>query len=68
MRLERAKEYLAGAELAEENGLFNACALCCYAAMFWAAIAALAREGFKRDEWNHGGLRETFSIELISIC
>jgi len=65
MDLARAKEFLSGAELALAHGLFNVCAACCYYAMFWAAIAALAREGFKREEWSHGGLKQEFTLQLI---
>ena len=41
------------------------CALCCYAAMFWAAIAILEHFGIKQTEWSHGGLRNRFGLELI---
>lgn len=63
--LERAKEFLKAAEWAIENGLLNVCALCCYAALFWAAVAALEHQGFKREEWAHGELKDTFTHELI---
>ena len=63
--LERAKEFLAVAEVALELECYNGCASNAYYAMFWAAIAALAHQGFKQTEWSHGGLRETFSRELI---
>ena len=65
MALARAKEFLSGAELALAQGLFNVCASCCYYALFWAAIAALTREGFKREEWSHGGLKQEFTLQLI---
>ncbi len=63
--LERAKEFLAVAEVALERECYNGCASNAYYAMFWSAIAALAHQGFKQTEWSHGGLRETFSRELI---
>jgi uncharacterized protein (UPF0332 family) len=63
--LERAKEYLQCAEYALENDLINACAICSYAALFWAARAALAREGFNQPKWQHSELRSKFSDELI---
>lgn len=63
--LERAREFLGAAEGALEDGRLNACALCCYAALFWAAIAALEPQGFKREEWSHGALKVTFTNELI---
>jgi uncharacterized protein (UPF0332 family) len=64
-QVERAKEFLKAAEWALANELLNACALCCYAALFWAAIVALEHQGFKRPEWSHGGLKDTFTYELI---
>ncbi|MCX7968658.1 MAG: HEPN domain-containing protein [Armatimonadetes bacterium] len=63
--IERAKEFLKVAEMALEQDCYNGCASNAYYAMFWAAIAALAHRGFKQTEWSHGGLRETFSRELI---
>lgn len=63
--MERAREFLRAAEWALANGCLNACALCCYAAVFWVAIVALEHQGVKRAEWSHGGLRNTFTNELI---
>ena len=63
--MERAKEYLKVAEMALEGECYNGCASNAYYAMFWAAIAALVHQGFKQTEWSHGGLRETFSRELV---
>ena len=63
--LERAREFLRLAELALENGLYNGCAVCCYAVLFWAAIAALEHQGFKQPAWSHGGLKQKFTHELI---
>jgi uncharacterized protein (UPF0332 family) len=63
--MERAREFLRVAEISLEQGFYNACASNAYYAMFWAAIAALAHQGFKQTEWSHGGLREIFSRELI---
>ncbi|MBM3238208.1 HEPN domain-containing protein [Candidatus Poribacteria bacterium] len=56
MPLQKAKELLNAAEMCLNDGFYNACALCCYASFFWAAIAALEREGFRQAEWSHGGL------------
>ena len=33
--------------------------------MFWAAIAALAHQGFRQPAWSHGGLKQKFTDELI---
>lgn len=63
--IERAREFLRVAEISLEQGFYNACASNAYYAMFWAAIASLAHQGFKQTEWSHGGLREIFSRELI---
>lgn len=65
MSLAKAREYLRGAEFSLSENLPNVCATCCYYAIFWAAITALEREGFRQKEWSHGGLRDTFSMELV---
>ena len=63
--LERAKEFGQYAELAAQNDALNAAAICSYAALFWAARAALAYEGFSQSTWEHGELRSKFTHELI---
>ena len=63
--LERAREFLRMAELALQHELYNSCALCCYAAMFWSAVVALEQQGLKQPVWSHGGLKQTFTHELI---
>lgn len=63
--MDRALEYLRGAELALSNELYNVCAVCCYYAMFWAATEALRHQGLKPTEWSHGGLRKRFTNELV---
>ncbi|MFN4180457.1 MAG: HEPN domain-containing protein, partial [Armatimonadota bacterium] len=63
--IERAEEFLKVAEMALGQEYYNGCASNAYYAMFWAAIAALAHQGIRQTEWSHGGLRETFSRELI---
>jgi len=63
--LERAKEFLHCAEDAMENDHYNACAICSYAALLWAARAALAHEGFDQVKWEHGELHAAFENELI---
>jgi uncharacterized protein (UPF0332 family) len=63
--LERAREHLRGAEACWQVTSLEGCALCCYATLFWAAIAALAHIGVKQPEWSHGGLQQRFSLELI---
>lgn len=63
--LARAEEFLQTADHAVQNGRFNAGAICSYAALFWAARAALAYEGFERPTWEHHELRSKFTEELI---
>ncbi len=63
--LARAKEFLRGADFAVQNNCFNVCAICSYAALFWAARAALAYEAFDRPTWTHSELRSKFTKELI---
>ena len=63
--LERAKEFLHCADNAVQSNYFNACVICSYVALFWAARAALAREGFKQTTWGHGEIRTKFNKELI---
>ncbi len=63
--LARAEEFLQCAEHAAQSNLFNACAVCSYAALFWAARAALAHEGLDRPTWGHSELRSRFTEEFI---
>jgi uncharacterized protein (UPF0332 family) len=63
--LARAKEFLKCSDYAVQNSFFNGSAISSYAALFWAARAALAYEGFDRPTWQHGELRSKFTEELI---
>jgi len=63
--LTRAEEFLQCAEFAVQNDHYNAGAICSYAALFWAARAGLAYEGFDQPTWEHGELRSKFTEELI---
>jgi len=63
--LARAKEFLRGADFAMQNNCFNVCAICSYAALFWAARAGLAYEGFDHPTWEHHELRSKFTEELV---
>jgi len=63
--LARAKEFLQGADYAVQNDHFNICAICSYAALFWAARAALAYEGLDQPMWKHSELRSKFKEDLI---
>ena len=63
--LERVKEFLKAAEMALDADCHHAATLCAYAAMFWAAIAALALVGVRRKKWTHGGLKDAFRDELV---
>ena len=63
--LSKAWRLLQVAEWAVEQELYDGAALCCYAALFWAAIAALAHQGIRREEWAHGFLWKTFREEVV---
>ncbi len=63
--LSKAWRLLQVAEWAVEQELYDGAALCCYAALFWAAIAALAHQGIRREEWAHGYLQKVFKDELV---
>jgi len=63
--LERAKEFLKAAEMVLNADCHHAAALCAYAAMFWAAIAALEKVGICQERWSHGGLKNAFRDELV---
>jgi uncharacterized protein (UPF0332 family) len=63
--LARAKEFLQCADYAAQNSYLNGCAISSYAALFWAARAALAYEGLDRPNWRHSELRPKFTDELI---
>jgi len=63
--LEKAQNLLVGAEACWQSQSFEGCALCCYAAMFWTAIAALEHFGIRQKEWTHGGLQNRFGLECI---
>jgi uncharacterized protein (UPF0332 family) len=63
--LEKAQNLLVGAEACWQIQSFESCALCCYAAMFWAAIAALEHFGIRQEEWTHVGLQNRFGLECI---
>jgi len=63
--LNRADDFVAGAEASFNAGALASCALCCYAAVFWAQIAVLERFGIKRREWRHNELWARFGLEAI---
>ncbi|MCX7643047.1 MAG: hypothetical protein N2116_04480 [Armatimonadetes bacterium] len=63
--LTKAEKLLRVSEWAVEQELYDGAALCCYAALFWAAIAALAHQGIEQEEWAHGWLWKTFREELV---
>ena len=60
--VEREKEFLKAAEMVLNADCHHAAALCAYAAMFWAAIAALEKVGICQERWSHGGLRMLFAM------
>jgi uncharacterized protein (UPF0332 family) len=64
--LNRANDFVAGAEASFNAGALASCALCCYAAAFWAQIAVLERLGFRQPKWSHEGLRNKFSLEVVT--
>lgn len=63
--LGRAMDFLESAEVCYRNGKLAGCALCCYAAMFWAAVAALMYVGVRKEKWAHGDLQQQFGLYLI---
>ncbi len=63
--LTRAKDFITGAEACFNAGALASCALCCYAAVFWAQIAVLERLGIRQPKWSHDGLRNKFSLEAV---
>ncbi|MCS7265184.1 MAG: HEPN domain-containing protein [Armatimonadetes bacterium] len=63
--LGRAMDFLESAEVCYSNGKLAGCALCCYAAMFWAAVAALMHVGVRKEKWAHGDLQQQFGLHLI---
>ena len=66
--LNRADYFVVGAEASFNAGALASCALCCYAAVFWAQIAVLERLGIRQPKWSHDGLRNKFSLEAIKKC
>ncbi|HEY3999215.1 MAG TPA: HEPN domain-containing protein [Candidatus Xenobia bacterium] len=67
MRLEKAQESLASAQLCHFHGNHNSSVSRSYYAVFQAAIVALEAAGIrtKGDRWSHAGLKATFASELI---
>ncbi len=63
--LSRAEDFVKGAEASFNGGALASCALCCYAAVFWAQIAVLEKMGIKQPKWSHEGLRNTFALEAV---
>ena len=61
----RAEEFLKAAEMTLNADCYHAAVLCAYAAMFWAAIAALEKIGIRQERWSHGGLKNAFRDELV---
>jgi uncharacterized protein (UPF0332 family) len=64
--LNKAEENLKAAQVCFDNGLYNACTNRAYYAALHIAIAALARQGIKRDKIDHGQVQADFSGELIN--
>lgn len=63
--LNRADDFVTGAEASFNVGASASCVLCCYAAVFWAQIAVLERFGIKQREWRHNELWARFGLEAI---
>ncbi|MCS7266350.1 MAG: HEPN domain-containing protein [Armatimonadetes bacterium] len=61
----RAKDFVSGSEVSFNAGALASCALCCYAAIFWAQIAVLERLGIRQPKWSHDGLRNKFGLEVV---
>ncbi|MFN4178703.1 MAG: HEPN domain-containing protein [Armatimonadota bacterium] len=63
--LERAKQFLKSAKACWREEAPVGCALCCYAAMFWAAIAALMHVGMSKIKWRHDDVRRFLGLEIV---
>lgn len=61
------EDFVLGAEASFGVGALASCALCCYAAVFWAQIAVLEKLGFRQPRWSHDGLRNKFSLEAVKV-
>ncbi|MCS7192257.1 MAG: HEPN domain-containing protein [Armatimonadetes bacterium] len=61
----RAKDFVSGSEVSFNAGALASCALCCYAAVFWAQIAVLEKLGIRQREWKHGDLWSRFGLDAI---
>lgn len=63
--IDKARANLSAAQLCFENDLMDAAANRAYYAAFQAAVAALAREGIKKDPLDHKWVQAQFSQKLI---
>jgi len=61
----RVEDFVLGAEASFGVGALASCALCCYAAVFWAQIAVLEKLGIRQREWKHSDLWSRFGLEAI---
>ena len=63
--LEKAEQFLKAARLTSAAEMNDICAIACYYAVFWAAIAMLHYCGVKQKRWRHGDLRTAFGAECV---
>ncbi|MCS7265542.1 MAG: HEPN domain-containing protein [Armatimonadetes bacterium] len=63
--LAKAEKFLKAAKVTLATELSEVCAVACYYAVFWAAIAMLHYVGIKQPRWKHGDLKEGFGMECV---
>lgn len=63
--LEKAEQFLKAARVTSAAEMNDTCAIACYYAVFWAAIAMLHYCGVKQRRWKHGEVKEKFGMECV---
>ncbi|MFN3421638.1 MAG: HEPN domain-containing protein [Armatimonadota bacterium] len=63
--LAKAEQFLKAARILLAAEMSDMCAIACYYAVFWAAIATLHYVGIRQHRWKHGELKERFGMECV---
>jgi uncharacterized protein (UPF0332 family) len=63
--LTKAEQFLKAARILLAAEMSDICAIACYYAVFWAAIAMLHYVGVRQHRWRHGELKERFRMECV---
>ncbi len=63
--LAKAEQFLKAAKILLAAEMSDMCAIACYYAVFWAAIAMLHYVGIRQHRWKHGDLRTAFGLECV---